>query len=302
MRIQTFGYCVWQGIKNIGRNLWVSTVSAASICASIFLFCLFFGIVTNVTYIVRGAEEKVGITVFFEDDLSDDEIRAIGEEIKARPEVQDVTYISAEEAWENFKNEYFHDNEELAEGFANDNPLAESSSYEIHLVNIEDQSGFVSWLESVPGVRKVNYSLNTATGLSRFNRLLSIVSLGVIIVLIAVSVFLISSTISTAAEFHREEIRIMRLIGATNFMIRAPFVVEGMMIGFIGAAIPLGIVFFLYRKITDVLLSRLGILSGVIQFVPLREIFPPMALTALVLGVGIGFVGSFFTVRKHLRV
>ncbi|WP_194608092.1 cell division protein FtsX [Clostridium vitabionis] len=302
MRIQTFFYCVWQGIKNIGRNLWISAVSAASICASIFLFCLFFGIVVNVTYIVRGAEEKVGITVFFDGNLDDGEIRKIGEEIKARPEVRDLTYISAEEAWESFKKEYFHDNEDLAEGFADDNPLKESSSYEIHLESIEDQAAFVQWLQGISGVRKVNYSLNTAAGLTRFNRLLSAVSLSILVILIVVSVFLISSTISTAAEFHREETRIMRLIGATNFMIRAPFVVEGMLIGFAGAALPLAAVYVLYRKIAGTLLERLGMLSGVIRFVPLEKIFPPMALSALLLGVGIGFIGSFFAIRRQLRV
>ena len=94
----------------------------------------------------------------------------------------------------------------------------------------------------------------------------------------------------------------MRLIGATNFMIRAPFVVEGMLIGFAGAALPLVAVYVLYRKIAGTLLERLGMLSSVIRFVPQEQIFPPMALSALLLGVGIGFIGSFFAIRRQLRV
>ena len=302
MRIRTFFYCLAQGLKNIGRNIWVALVSVASISACIFLFCTFFVMICNIRHMVRNAEEAVGVTAFFNSGISEKEIREIGEEITGRPEVKDVTYISAEEAWKSFQEDYFRDNEHLAEGFANDNPLAESASYEIHLNSIEQQDSFVNWLKEVPGVRKVNYSVDAASGLIRLNRLVSVVSSVIIAILLTVSVFLISNTISTAAAFHREEYRIMRLIGATNFMIRAPFVFEGILIGFAGALIPLGIVTFLYRHGVRIVMEKAAILSSVINFLPLREILPVMSLIALALGVGIGFVGSFFTIRKTLRV
>ena len=298
----TLLYCIRQGIKNIGRKIWISLVSTASISACIFLFCLFFAVIANVRYIVRNAEAQVAVSAFFDAGLTEEEILAVKGQIEQRPEVREVTYISADEAWENFQKEYFKDNEELAKGFANDNPLANSASCEIHLNSIEAQSGFVAWLQEVPGVRKVNYSMDTAAGLIRFNKLISAASAVIIGILLAVSVFLISNTISTAAAFRKDENRIMRLIGATNFMIRAPFVVEGILIGLAGAVIPLTICYFMYRQAVQILLEKFNILSSIVDFLPVEAIFPTMAAVALALGVGIGFIGSFFTIRKHLKV
>ena len=118
----------------------------------------------------------------------------------------------------------------------------------------------------------------------------------------AVSLFLINNTISVAAAFRRQECQIMRLIGATNFMIRAPFVVQGVMIGLVGALIPLAITYFLYRQAVVYMMERFDILSNLIEFIPIQTIFPSMVAVAMALGVGIGFVGSFFTIRRHLKV
>lgn len=298
----TFFYCIKEGFKNIKRNLLFSLASAAIISACIFLFCLFFALISNVQYMVRSAETTVGVTVFFDENLTEPDILAIGEQIKARPEVSEADYVSADAAWETFQKEYFKDVEELADGFADDNPLADSASYEIYLYNIEDQKPLVNWLNSIEGIRKVNYSSDTASGLSTLNRVISLVSVVIIGVLLAVAVFLISNTISTAAHMRKDENRIMRLIGATNFMIRAPFVVEGVVIGLFGAAVPLVIVSILYKKIVAYILENFGILNNIIEFVPLEQLLPQMVSVAMILGVGIGFVGSFFTIRKTLRV
>ncbi len=304
MRISTFWFCLKQGIVNICRNIWFSLASTAIISACIFLLCVFFAVFTNVQYMVLNAETSVGITVFFDEDLEEVEILAAGEQIKneKRDILKEITYISAEEAWENFKTEYFGDNEQLAEGFADDNPLAGSASFEIHLNDVADQSDMVEWLETLPGVRRVNYSNSTASGLASFNRILAVLFGVIILMLLAVAVFLISNTISVAAEFRASQNRIMRLIGATNFMIRAPFVVEGLILGLAGAAIPLVAIYFLYRQTVEYVSVHLGILSGVISFLPLNTIFPTMAAISFILGGGLGFIVSFFTVRKQLRV
>ena len=135
-----------------------------------------------------------------------------------------------------------------------------------------------------------------------FNKILGLVSLGIIILLLAVSIFLISNTIRTAAAFRKNENRIMRLIGATNFMIRSPFVVEGIIIGLVGAAIPLGLIYMVYRQVISYLGEHFEMLSNIVVFIPLHVIFPYMVGVAMLLGVGIGFVGSFFTIRRHLKV
>ena len=302
--MSTFLYCLKQGVINICRNIWFSLASVATISACIFLFCVFFSVITNIEYMVRTAETTMGITVFFDENLTEDEIKDIGAKIESDKSgiIKEIKFVSAEEAWDSFKSEYFGDEEALAEGFADDNPLAGSSSYEIRLNNITDQDGMVAYLEGLSGVRKVNYSNSAATGLASFNKILGLLFGVLIAMLLAVAVFLISNTISVAAEFRKNENRIMRLIGATNFMIRAPFVVEGTILGLIGAAIPLGVMLFVYRQTVEYVMNRFELLSGIIQFLPIGTFYPTMAAIALALGGGLGFFVSFFTIRRELRV
>lgn len=302
MRISTFWYCLKQGLINILKNIWFSLASIATISACVFLFCLFFSIIVNIQHMVKHVESTVGITVLFDETLTADEIQKIGSEIRQRSEIKEMKYVSAEEAWESFQKDYFAGHEELAEGFADDNPLAGSASYEIFLYDISSQDEMVSYLQGISGVRQVNYSNAAVAGFSSFNRVLGLLSAVIIGVLLAVSVFLINNTISVAAAFRRQESQIMRLIGATNFMIRAPFIVEGVVIGMIGAAVPLGGMYVLYTKAVVYLAQRFRILSDVFQFIPIEEMFPQMVIVATVLGVGIGFFGSFFTIRKYLKV
>ena len=304
MRISTFWYCFKQGIINICRNIWFSLASTAIISACIFLFCVFYSIITNIQYMVVTAESTMGITVFFDENLSEDDILGIGQKIQTEKStvIKDMQYVSAEAAWESFKTEYFGENTSLADGFAEDNPLAGSASYEIFLTDIADQGPMVEYLESVAGVRKVNYSNSAVAGLSSFNKILTLLFGVIIAMLLAVAVFLISNTISVAAEFRKNENKIMRLIGATNFMIRAPFVVEGTLLGLVGAAVPLGAMYFLYNEAVEFVIERFQMLSGIIQFLPVGEIYPYMAGISLALGGGLGLIVSFMTIRRHLRV
>ncbi len=213
-----------------------------------------------------------------------------------------MTFTSAEDAWADAKQEYFGDMQDLAEGFEEDNPLANSASYTIFLKDLVDQDQVVDWLKNIEGVRKVNYSKTAAEGMNSLSKVIGVLSMLIIGVLLAVAIFLISNTISVAAAFRKNENQIMKLIGATNYMIRAPFVVEGIIIGLVGACIPLISIYFLYRSTVEYVVTKFSILSGLFQFLPVEAIFPYMAATALALGVGIGFFVSFFTIRKHLKV
>lgn len=300
--ISSLVYSLKQGFKNIGRNMLFSLASIATIAACIFLFCLFYAIVSNVRHSAEAAETTVGITVFFDEGLEEDGILAIGQEIGASAEVDNMVYTSAEEAWELFQAEYFGEMEELAAGFAEDNPLANSASYEIFLKDIGKQEEFVAYLNSIEGVRKVNYSNSAVAALENLNRMISLLSAAIIGVLLSVAVFLISNTISVAAAFRKQENQIMKLIGATNWMIRAPFLVEGVIIGLIGSILPLAGIYVLYQKAVAYISENYTIMTGVFQPMSISEMFPSMVTVALILGVGIGFFASFFTIRKHLKV
>ena len=291
MSFSTCWYCMKQGLKNICRNIWFSLASVATISACIFLFCLFFSIVANIRFMVHHVESTVGITVLFDENLTEEEILALGDEIGKRPEIREMNYVSAQEAWDSFKAEYFAGHEELAEGFAEDNPLAGSASYVIFLNDISEQENFAVYLQGISGVRQVNYSSTTAAGFSSFNKMLGALSLAIIGVLLSVAV-----------SFRRRESQIMRFIGATNFMIRAPFIVEGVVIGLIGAVIPLAGMYVLYTKMVVYLVERFHILSNMLYFIPIGDIYPVMVAVSMALGVGIGFFGSFFTIRKSLTV
>ena len=302
MRISTFWYCLKQGIINICRNILFSLASIATISACIFLFCLFFALIANVQNVAKTAETTVGITVFFDEDMPEEQILAAGDGIRGWEEVREAQYISAAQAWENFKTDYFEGMEELAEGFADDNPLSGSASYEIFLNNIEEQDKIVERLEGMEGVRKVRYSSTAVAGLTSAGKMVGAMSAVIICVLLAVAVFLISNTISVAAAFRRRENEIMRLIGATNYMIRAPFVVEGVLLGALGAAVPLAGMYVLYQKAVIYIGEHYQMLAGMFEPIPLGNIFPYMAATAGCLGVGIGFFVSYFTIHRHLKV
>ncbi len=302
MKANAWIYCIRSGFKNIFHNKLFSAASTATISACIFLFCLFFAILTNVQNMAKTAETTVGITVFFDDDATEEEIKTIGHEIETRDEIKSWNYTSAEDAWKEFKSDYFHDNELMARAFAEDNPLAGSQSYEIFLNNIADQQDIVDWLYSFDAVRQINYSSAAIEGLSSLEHLISSLSAVIISVLLAVSVFLISNTISVAAQFRRKENEIMKMIGATNFMIRLPFLVEGVVLGFAGAVIPLVGIYLIYeRAVTYVNDHFLGI-STLFAPIPIGTVFPLMVAAAMGLGVGVGFVVSFFTIRKSLRI
>ena len=158
MRISTFGYSMKQGVKNIGRNKMFSIASIATMSACIFLFGLFYSIVMNFNYIVDKAEQGVAITVFFNEDATQEQKDKIGEDLKKEDGVLEVNYISAEEAWNKFQDDYFGDSKEAAEGFKNDNPLANSDNYEVYMSDVSKQKQVVFYAEKLDGVRKVNKS------------------------------------------------------------------------------------------------------------------------------------------------
>lgn len=298
MRISTFFYTLRQGFRNLFRNKWFTLASIATISACLFLFGLFYAIITNFQHIVKTAEEGVSVTVFFDEGIDDTLIQQIGDQISKRPEVSAIHFVSAEEAWDTFKQEYLGD---YADGFT-ENPLEDSANYEIYLNDVSMQPALVTYLESLDGVRLVNRSDIAATTLTGVNALIAYVSMGIIAILFAVSVFLISNTVTIGISVRKEEINIMKYIGATDFFVRSPFVIEGMLIGLIGAAIPLGLIYVVYNVVMEYVTDRFNMLSSLLSFLTVEEIFNVLIPVSLGIGVGIGFLGSIVTVRKHLRV
>ncbi len=300
--ISVFVYSVQQGMKSLRKNRMFTLASIGTISACLFLFGLFYFVVSNFQHMIKEVETTVGVTVFFEDGISQEQVDSIGEAIRFREEVDHIEFISAEEAWAKFVRENFSDNTELVDSFGTDNPLENSASYQVFLKDISDQQEIAEYVNGIEGVRTVKRSDETAKNLENANLLVSYVSIAIIAILLAVSVFLINSTISTGITVRRSEIEIMRLMGASDFFIRAPFIVEGVVIGLVGALIPLVILFFSYNTIIQYIKTRFEVISGWLDFLGAAQVFQMLIPVCLLIGIGIGFLGSFVTVRKHLDV
>ena len=303
MRISSLLYSIRQGLKNIRRNMLFSLASVGTIVSCLFLFGIFYCIIVNFRGAMTDLKNTFTISVFFDEGISQENINLIGGQIRLRDEVNTMDFISADEAWENYARERYKDNYDAAmASFAGDNPLKNSASYEITMKDLSSQAEFVNYLNSLDGVRKVSTSEVTADGIAALSSVVSYASIGIIAILLFVSIFLISNTITIGITVRKEEIAIMKLIGATNFFVRAPFIVEGIVIGLVGSLIPLALVWLMYDNVVSYVVGRFNVISNNFAFVPIKDLFSVLIPTSAIIGIGLGLIGSLVTTRKHLKV
>ena len=296
MKISSVGYSIRQGVKNIRRNFLFSLASIGTIIACLFVFGLFYCVLVNFRAAIHKIESSISISVFFDEGLTESSINLIGEQIKTRKEVNTIDYISPEQAWEEFSEQTYDDPEAARAAFGDDNPLAHSASYKVK------QADFIQFLESIDGVRKVSSSTYTADSISAINAFVGYASFGIILILLLVSVFLINNTITIGITVRREEIRIMKLIGATNNFIRAPFIIEGIIIGLLGSIVPLILLYYLYDIVINYIAGKFSILNSLFEFAAPWDMFKSLIPITLLIGIGIGFFGSLITTKKHLKI
>ncbi len=297
-KINTLLYTMLQGIKNIFRNKWFSLASVATIAACLFLFGAFYAVVANFQHIVNKIQEEVYITVFFVEGTSQERMEEIHQMIDSREEVSKTEFRSADYEWEIFSSESLKGH---AESFT-ENPLEGMDNVRAYMKDVSKQEDLVTYIQSIPDVDHVNQSLVLANTLTGVNGLVSYVFVGIIVILLIVSVFLISNTVSIGISVRSEEINIMKYIGATDFFVRAPFVLEGMIIGLVGAGIPLVVIYNAYNRLSEYVVDRFPMLSDILNFLPVEDVFLFLTPVSLAVGIGIGFFGSMSTVRKHLDV
>lgn len=302
MRISSIIYSIRQGLGNIKRNLLFSLASIGTIVSCLFLFGIFYCIIVNFQTAMTEMENTVTISVFFDEGISDENISLIGEQIRLRDEVNTMDFVSADEAWLQYAKENYDNYEEAIKAFAGDNPLKNSASYKITMKDLSTQAEFVQYLKELHGVRKVLSSTVTADGISALNSVVSYASIGIIVILLFVSVFLISNTITIGITVRKEEIAIMKLIGATNYFVRAPFIVEGIVIGLVGSLIPLVLVYYMYDNIINYIVGRYTVVQSLFEFVPVSQLFSVLIPVSAGIGIGLGLIGSLLTTRKHLKV
>lgn len=299
--MKTLGYGLKQGFKNIIQNKIFSLVAIGTIAICLFLLGLFYVLLSNFQHMMYNVESSVGLTVFFDEGTTPEEIDVLGEKIRTYDGVEEVLYISPAEAWDKFQKEMYQGDKNLQDTFGDENPLQNSASFEVSLTNVSKQAAVTKYIKSLDGIRKVNGSGSVAKSLTSANLLVAYVSGTIIVLLLLVSVFLISNAVATGIRVRKDEISIIKMIGATDGFIRAPFLVEGLIIGLVGAIVPLIVLWILYERVIQFVVHHFSALSQWLAFVEPSKEFMTLVPMSLLVGVGIGFVGSVVSVHKHLR-
>lgn len=300
LKLGTLMYLIKKGFHNLINNATLALTSASTMTICIMLFGVFYAISMNLKTMAYGVESNVIISVFLDSSVNDDRLVEIGNLIRENEIVDSVTYISDEQAWEEYKLEYFDGKEELAESFADDNPLTNAGHYNISMTNIEHQMDLVEYIANIDGVRQINQSQEVAEVFIDLNEVIVTFSIIIITALGIISVFLIQNTISTGITMKKLEISIMKSVGATNFFIQFPFIVEGFIIGAIGSIIPLIVFNRLYNWATESFRMKFTSLENFSNFVPNSDLMATIVPSSLCMGIGIGVFGSIITLYKEL--
>ena len=300
MKLRSFKYYIREGFSSLLKNRLMSVASIATVAACIFIITFSYCIVTNLQYCLRQMEDSIGIVVFLEDEANSDEVTRISQELNQINHVTMVTYISPDQAMEEFMEDYDID-AGIMDGFSGENnPL--SASFEITVDSLENQSGVLAEIENISGVRHTLNASSATDMLLKINKAVSIFGIVVILLLGVISVVIITNTIKISVYTRRNEISIMKYVGATDWFIRWPFIIEGMLIGIIGAVIPMVICWPAYSRIVDAIYTNLPIIQTMVTLKYPVEIFSVLLPVALLAGILLGVLGSVASIRKHLRV
>ena len=276
----------------------MTSASIIIMCATMFIFGLFFVIGENVNSVVEQLESQQGIQIFIDEDATDEEVESLGNKIKAINGVNKVTFVSKEDALNSMKTTL--GDESLFEGWDEENPFP--ASYFVTLTDLslnEQVQSEIMKLDSVDEIASENTTINRLRSLGNGIQITTIIILALLIV---ISIFIISYTIKLTIHARRREISIMKYVGATNSFIRGPFIVEGIIIGVISAIITLVILGLAYNGVManigdSVLIQEMGF--GLLSF---SQMFYLVLTVYLILGVGIGVLGSAISMRKYLKV
>ena len=294
MKLNRLGYLIKSGFTGIFSHGLMSFATVTITMACLIIMGSFGLLVVNINEMIADLESENEVVAFIDENLTEEEARAIESLIEAVPNVADAQFMSRAEAMENFQEDY---DPELFDS------LDESvfrHRYIIQLTDISLMSQTEADLENVDGVAKVNAHLDYAQGFITARNIVSIVSLALIIILIVVSFFIMTNTIKLATVTRREEIAIMRMVGASNGFIRCPFIVEGLVLGILGGLLAFIIEWGLY----SLLLNRVmgGVTSTLITLVPFSAVMWPLLIAFLGVGILVGVFGGSSAIRNYLKV
>jgi len=299
-KFRNIRYYLTETLRNLVRNKLMTITSIITVAACLLIVVISYAIASNVNYILNFLETSVGITVFVEDDLDTSQVDALYHEILQLENVAGAAFISPQEALDNLAYHLGITDDGILLSLDEANPLRRS--FTVELDDIRYQRYTVESIERLGGVLSVNEASRVTDMLIALGSFVGIFSFVVMMVLGVLSIVIITNTIKLTVNNRRNEIIIMKYVGATDWFIKWPFVIEGIVIGIFGAAIPIAIIWISYDGIIDTI--RDTDLQMIMQ-IPFRaavELFPVFAPVVVVLGVGIGILGSISAMRKYLSV
>ena len=295
MRLNNIGYLLKEGFKGIFLHGFMSFAAVCVTVACLVIVGSFSILAYNLDVMVEDLNQTSEILVYVDSDLSDVEARSIGTKINLLDNVLQSTFVSREEALEDFIAD--HDGDSAFSG------VQASDLRHRYVVTLEDNLKMKQTdeqLKQLPGVAKTNAAYELAEGFSTLQSVLHLVSYAVIAVLLVVSLLIISNTVKLAMYDRKDEIAIMKMVGATNGFIRLPFVVEGFSLGMMGAVLAFGLEWVGY----DAMVQKIGSVDSLQLFklVPFQELLIPMVVVFAAAGMFVGIVGSWTSIRKFLNV
>ena len=300
MKYNIFSYLIGEGFKNVWKQKKSTGASLVIMCATMIIFGIFFLAGENINNMMKDLESQQGMRVFIEKEATEENITKLGDTIKALDGVNKVEFISEEDALKDVK-EQLDDKQYLIEGYDTDNPFR--ASYVVTLTDLSKSEQVKSEVEEMEFVGRVSSRDTTISALMSVTHGINIISWTILVLLIVISTFIISNTIKLTVHARRKEISIMKYVGATNSFIRWPFMVEGIIIGIVAALISILIIGVSYDFLVEkILASSITNVIKTITLLPFEAMFGKILIVYLVLGVGIGAIGSVISMRKYLKV
>lgn len=303
MKIRTWCSFLKQGVKNAFGNKTMSVASIVAITAALCVLGVVMLIVLNLNYLMDDLESKLEITVFLEKDVKDSDIKSIEKTIKSWEGVNEIEFVSKVSALTKWKEE-LGDKAYLLDGYeGEENPLPDSFVIEIEKPEYTENIALKA--QKLPRVMKVNYSKEVAEGLGKVVRTVRLVGLILVLVLAVIAAIIINNTVRLTVYSRRREINIMKYIGATDWYIRWPFIIEGFTIGVTGSLIAIAVIIPLYKyalgKFAGQHMAE-GFFVNIFKLLPVEAVIYDVLLVFILVGVSVGVIGSIMSIRKHLKV
>lgn len=298
MKHSIFGYLLGEGFRNVFHNKKSSGASLAIMCATMLIFGLFFMIIENLNNAVETLETQQGIQVFIQKTATDAQMEQIGEQIQAIDGVNKVTFVSKEDALNQTK-EKLKDKQALIAGWDESNPF--KASYLVTLTDLKLSSQVQDEIKKIDNIDSIQSRDETINGLVAIANGVRIVSAVILTLLVLISIFIIGNTIKLTVHARRKEISIMKYVGATDSFIRWPFVIEGIIIGIVAALLSILVLGIAYSLITNAAANSIIISTMGIKLLSFTDMTTLLVIVYMVLGIGIGALGSSISMRKYLQ-